>query len=98
MLIGRAFCFLCFASALFGNTQLQDLLRQIYRVYDEQFSSYERIYGPLKPAAVYLLWLYFTGAAILIGGEANSEIEKAAAEARHADVRRPEERRSGAKT
>ncbi len=27
-----------------------------------------------------LLWLYLTGAAIFIGGEANSEIEKAAAE------------------
>jgi membrane protein len=67
----------------------------LLRIYDEQFSSYQRIYGPLKPAAVFLLWLYFTGAAILIGGEANSEIEKAAAEARHADVRRPEERRSG---
>jgi uncharacterized BrkB/YihY/UPF0761 family membrane protein len=63
----------------------------LLRVYDEQFSSYQRIYGPLKPAAVFLLWLYFTGAAILVGGEANSEIEKAAAEARHADVRRPED-------
>ncbi|MFL6451985.1 MAG: hypothetical protein ACJ746_30610 [Bryobacteraceae bacterium] len=57
--------------------------------------SDQRIYGALKPAAVLLLWLYFTGAAILIGGEANSEIEKAAAEAGHADVRRPEEQRSG---
>ena len=28
-----------------------------------------------------LLWLYFTGAAIFIGGEANSEIQKAAAKA-----------------
>jgi hypothetical protein len=28
-----------------------------------------------------MLWLYFTGAAILIGGEVNSEIENAAAEA-----------------
>jgi uncharacterized BrkB/YihY/UPF0761 family membrane protein len=26
-----------------------------------------------------MLWLYFTGAAILIGGEVNSEIENAAA-------------------
>ena len=67
----------------------------LLRVYDAEFSSYQRIYGPLKPAAVLLLWLYFTSAAILIGGEANSEIEKAAAEAGHADVRRPEERRSG---
>jgi membrane protein len=68
---------------------------QLLRVYDEQFTSYRRIYGPLKPAVVLLLWLYFTGAAILIGGEANSEIEKAAAEAGHADVRGPDERRSG---
>jgi membrane protein len=67
----------------------------LLRVYDEQSSSYQRIYGSLKPAAILLLWLYFTSAAILIGGEANSEIEKAAAEAGHADVRRPEERRSG---
>jgi membrane protein len=67
----------------------------LFRVYDEHFSSYQRIYGPLKPAAALLLWLYFTGAAILIGGEANSEIEKAAAEAGHSDVRRPDERRSG---
>lgn len=67
----------------------------LLRIYDAQFSSYQRIYGLLKPAVVLLLWLYFTGAAILIGGEANSEMEKAAAEACHSDVRRPEERRSG---
>jgi membrane protein len=67
----------------------------LFRIYDEHFSSSQRIYGGLKSVATLLLWLYFTGAAILIGGEANSEIEKAAAEARHSDVRRPEERRSG---
>ncbi len=67
----------------------------LLQIYDAQSTSYQRIYGSLKPAAVLLLWLYFTSAAILIGGEANSEIEKAAAEAGHADVRRPEERRSG---
>ena len=27
-----------------------------------------------------MLWLYFTGAAVLIGGEVNSEIENAAAQ------------------
>ena len=42
-----------------------------------------------------LLWLYFTGAAIFIGGEANSEIQKAAAEARRAHVGGSAERRSG---
>lgn len=38
---------------------------------------------------------YLTGAAIFIGCEANSEIEKAAAEAGHPDVREAGERRSG---
>lgn len=67
----------------------------LFRIYDELFSSNRRIYGPQKPVAMLLLWLYFTGAAILIGGEANSEIEKAAAEAGDGDVRGSEERRSG---
>ncbi len=61
----------------------------------EHFSSSQRIYAGLKPVVGLLLWLYFTGAAIFIGGEINSEIEKAAAEAGHSDVRRPGERRSG---
>jgi membrane protein len=60
----------------------------LLRIYQEHFSSSKRIYGGLEPVATLLLWLYFTGAAILIGGEANSEIEKAAAEG-HPDRRRP---------
>jgi membrane protein len=59
----------------------------LLRIYQERFSSSQRIYGELEPVATLLLWLYFTGAAILIGGEANSEIEKAAAES-HPDARR----------
>src|ERR1700733_14436020 len=66
----------------------------LLRVYQSHFSS-ERIYGGLNAVVVLLLWLYFTGAAIFIGGEANSEIEKAAAKACHADVRGSGERRSG---
>jgi membrane protein len=67
----------------------------LLRIYQDHFSSSQRMYGELEPVATLLLWLYFTGAAILIGGEANSEIEKAASEAGHPDVRRPDERRSG---
>jgi membrane protein len=67
----------------------------ILRVYQEHFSSSQRIYGGLNPVATLLLWLYVTGAAIFIGGEVNSEIEKAAAEAGHGDVREAGERRSG---
>ena len=49
----------------------------------------------LEPVATLLLWLYFTGAAILIGGEANSEIEKAASDAARPDAAKHEEQRSG---
>jgi membrane protein len=66
----------------------------LFRVYENHFSS-QRIYGGLNAVVSLLLWLYFTGAAIFIGGEANSEIEKAAAEAHRADVGGSAEKRSG---
>ena len=66
----------------------------LFRVYENHFSS-QRIYGALNPVVALLLWLYFTGAAIFIGGEVNSEIEKAAAKAHRADVGGSAERRSG---
>jgi uncharacterized BrkB/YihY/UPF0761 family membrane protein len=49
-------------------------------VYLHFFDSYSNTYGSLGAVIILMLWLYFTGAAILIGGEINSEIENAAAE------------------
>jgi len=49
----------------------------LMRVYSAHFHSYAFIYRQLNGAATLLLWLYFTSAAVLIGGEMNSEIEKA---------------------
>ncbi len=66
----------------------------LLRVYQNHFSS-QRIYGGLNAVVALLLWLYFTGAAIFIGGEANSEIEKAAAKAHRGDVGGAGARRSG---
>jgi len=51
-----------------------------FRVYLHFFDSYSKTYGSLGAVIVLMLWLYFTGAAVLIGGEINSEIENAAAE------------------
>jgi membrane protein len=53
------------------------LATALVRLYFERFHSYHVVYGPLEGVAMLLLWLYFTSAAILIGGEMNSEIEKA---------------------
>ena len=66
----------------------------LLRTYQNHFSS-QRIYGGLNAVVELLLWLYFTGAAIFIGGVANSEIEKAAAKVRRSDEAGDEERRSG---
>ena len=49
------------------------------RIYLHFFNSYSATYGSLGAAIILMLWFYVTGAAILIGGEINSEIENAAA-------------------
>lgn len=50
-----------------------------FRVYLNFFNSYSATYGSLGAVIILMLWLYFTGAAVLVGGEINSEIENAAA-------------------
>jgi membrane protein len=56
------------------------LVSLAFRIYLQFFDSYSKTYGSLGAVIVLMLWLYFTGAAVLIGGEINSEIENAAAE------------------
>jgi membrane protein len=51
------------------------------RLYFDHVNNYARSYGHLNGVVMLLLWLYVTSGAILIGGEMNSEIEKAAAAA-----------------
>lgn len=58
-----------------------------FRLYLSYFDSYSATYGSIGAVIVLMLWLYFTGAAILIGGEINSEIENAAAEAGAPDAK-----------
>jgi membrane protein len=49
-----------------------------FRLYVTTVGDYTATYGALAGAAILLLWLYFSGLALLIGGEVNSEIEHAA--------------------
>ncbi len=50
-----------------------------FRLYLNYFNSYSKTYGSLGAVIILMLWFYFTGAAILIGGEVNSDIEAEAA-------------------
>jgi membrane protein len=50
------------------------------RFYFAHITNYHRTYGHLNTVVMLLLWLYLTNAAILVGAEMNSEIEKAAAQ------------------
>jgi membrane protein len=43
-----------------------------FRIYLHFFDSYSVTYGSLGALIVLMLWFYFTGVAILIGGEINS--------------------------
>ena len=72
-----------------------------FRVYLHFFDSYSKTYGSLGAVIILMLWLYFTGAAVLIGGEINSEIENAAAkrgepEAKEKGEKSPEDNQRGA--
>jgi membrane protein len=49
-----------------------------FRIYLHFFNSYSVTYGSLGALIVLMLWFYFTGMAILIGGEINSELERGA--------------------
>jgi len=49
-----------------------------FRLYLHFFNSYSITYGSLGALIVLMLWFYFTGMAILIGGEVNSELEQQA--------------------
>jgi membrane protein len=51
-----------------------------FRAYLNFFDSYSATYGSLGAVIILMLWFYLTGAAILIGGEINSEVENAMAE------------------
>ncbi|MDQ3686672.1 MAG: YihY/virulence factor BrkB family protein [Acidobacteriota bacterium] len=68
-----------------------------FRTYLHFFNSYSATYGSLGAVIILMLWFYLTGAAILIGGEINSEIEHAMAEAGEPDAKERGEKSPGQK-
>jgi membrane protein len=61
----------------------------LFRLYLLWFDSYTKTYGSLGAVIVLMMWLYVSGAAMLVGGEVNSEIRKAAAEAGVEEAKQP---------
>jgi membrane protein len=59
------------------------------RVYLHFFNTYSKTYGSLGAVIILMLWFYVTGFSFLIGGEANSVIEHAAAEHGHPEAKAP---------
>jgi membrane protein len=51
-----------------------------FNLYFQHFSSYPRIYGALGGFIVLMLWIYLASVILLIGAEADSEIEKLSSE------------------
>ena len=48
-----------------------------FALYVSNFSSYDKTYGTLGGVVVFLIWLWITNMAILLGAEFNSETERA---------------------
>jgi membrane protein len=64
-----------------------------FRFYLDLFDRYSVTYGSLGAVIVLLLWFYLTGAAILVGGKVNAEIEHAAAEHGAPEAKLPGEKK-----
>ena len=48
----------------------------IFSLYVSKFASYDKTYGPLGAVVVFLMWLFISALAVLIGAEFNSELER----------------------
>jgi len=51
-----------------------------FKVYVDHFGGYNKVYGSIAGVIVLMLWFYWSGMVLLLGGEINAEIEHAATE------------------
>lgn len=49
-----------------------------FKLYVENFNNYNAAYGSLAAGVVLMLWLYISGASLLLGAEINCELSKRA--------------------
>ena len=51
----------------------------LFAVYVANFSHYNKIYGSLAGVIIFLIWMWISNVAILLGAEFNAELERARA-------------------
>jgi len=63
-------------------------LSYLLGVYFRHFANFNKTYGPLGAAIALMVWLYWTGFAMLVGAELNSELAKISSEGTASKSRR----------
>ncbi len=58
------------------GTLLWVLVSLAFSFYTSSFGSYGKTYGAFAGVAILILWLYVTGAVVLLGAEINAELER----------------------
>ena len=48
----------------------------LFAVYVANFGHYNKVYGSIATMIIFLIWLWLTNAAILLGAEFNAELER----------------------
>lgn len=66
-----------FTSGTFLAVTVWGLISFSFGFYVKNFSSYDNTYGTLAGVAIFLLWIWFTNIALLLGAELDSEILRA---------------------
>ncbi len=74
-------------------TALWVLISLGFRVYVTAFGNFNATYGAIGGVIVAMLWMYISGLAILVGAEANAEIENASPWGKDKGEKRPGEKR-----
>lgn len=73
------------------------LVSLAFKLYVENFGDYNKVYGSIAGVIVLMLWFYFTGITLLLGGELNAEIAKAAGTTQDGPVAKSPAASGGAK-
>lgn len=67
------------------------VLSSLLGIYFRSFANFNKTYGTLGAGVALMVWLYWTGFAMLVGAELNAEIAKVSAEGRIAQKPEPPE-------